>query len=60
MFAYQFMNFFFFFKKEQFKHLSRKFTHKVMKKEEGKFTMTPKTSEKIRKFIDAYFSRKTK
>jgi len=44
--------------KEEFKHLSRKLTHKLMLKEEGKFFVTPKTPSKIKKFVDQYFQKK--
>ena len=41
---------------DDFKHLSRKLAHKVMKKEEGKgFLMNPQTAKKIKKYIDAFF-----
>lgn len=42
--------------KEDFKHLSRKFVHKIIKKEEkNKFIITQKTPSKIEKLIDNYF-----
>lgn len=46
--------------KEDFKHLSRKLAHKVMKKEEGTgFLMTQKTPKKIKKYVDAFFKKHT-
>eukprot|EP01114_Cavostelium_apophysatum_P020221 TRINITY_DN6722_c0_g1_i2.p1 TRINITY_DN6722_c0_g1~~TRINITY_DN6722_c0_g1_i2.p1 ORF type:complete len:508 (+),score=104.16 TRINITY_DN6722_c0_g1_i2:126-1649(+) len=43
---------------DDFKHLARKMTHKIMTKEEGKFIFTPKTPAKINKFLDKFFQEK--
>jgi len=44
--------------KDDFKHLSRKLAHKVMKKEEGSgFLMTQKTPKKIKKYVDFFFKK---
>lgn len=47
------------FCQEDFKHLARKFTHKIMTKEEAKrvFVIKSTTQEKLHKVIDAYFDR---
>jgi len=45
--------------KDDFKHLARKFTHKIMDLEDAKgvFVIKSNTEEKINKVIDAYFER---
>jgi len=45
--------------KEDFKHLARKFTHKIMTKEEAKcvFAIKSNSQDKLHKVIDAYFDR---
>jgi len=45
--------------KDDFKHLARKFTHKIMALEDAKavFVIKSNTEEKIHKVIDAYFER---
>jgi len=45
--------------KDDFKHLARKFAHKIMEKEDDKkvFLVKSTTEEKINKVIDAYFER---
>jgi len=43
--------------KEDFKHLSRKLTHKVMVKEESSYLMAPKTPKKINKLVDNFFQK---
>ncbi len=47
--------------KDDFKHIARKFTHKIMTKEEEKreFVIKSSTEEKLNKVIDAYFERHT-
>jgi len=45
--------------KDDFKHLSRKLCHKVLKKEESTgFLLTPKTPKKIKKYVDAFFKKR--
>jgi len=43
--------------REDFKHLSRKISHKIMKKEEGKYELTANTPKKIKKYIDSFFKK---
>jgi len=47
--------------KDDFKHLARNFTHKIMKKEDtkGVFVIKSTTEEKLHRVIDAYFERHT-